>query len=161
MRAADPPADEPPRASKRSTTKYKESPDGRWLAAIFDVPSVKKDDMRVSLRDDRLTVSWSIQRVCWRSSAPAPGTGAAPVLVRQREESKHEQVIHLPEGTHSRDVNASWDGHRLILTYPNPRFYAARYAGHRECHSSSSLRKHFSRDSSSSESSHILAHAPH
>ncbi|OBZ72371.1 hypothetical protein A0H81_07982 [Grifola frondosa] len=100
-------------AKRRSSVSFRESPDGRTVAATFDIPGVKKQDMHVSYRTNRLIVSWRMGRVTEKREGD--------VLVRDREERRYSHTIPLPEGTKFDEVRAARDGRHLILTYPNSR----------------------------------------
>ncbi|EPS95931.1 hypothetical protein FOMPIDRAFT_1131539, partial [Fomitopsis schrenkii] len=92
---------------------FKESSDGQMMTATFEIPGVQKQDMHVSFRSKHIIVTWRMRNVREKIEDG--------VLVRDRQEVKHTQFIPLPEGTKFEDVNASQDGQRLILTYPNSR----------------------------------------
>ncbi|KAH9945388.1 uncharacterized protein BXZ73DRAFT_96377 [Epithele typhae] len=95
------------------SVNFRESTDGRNMAITFDLTGVKKQDMHVSYRANRLIVSWRLDKLAERHEAG--------VLVREREVRKYSHTIPLPDGTKFDEVRASRDGPRLTLTVPNMR----------------------------------------
>ncbi|KAI0649214.1 hypothetical protein C8Q79DRAFT_949441 [Trametes meyenii] len=96
-----------------SSVSFKESLDGRHLIVTFDMTGVKKQDMHVSYRTNRLIVNWRVERTIEGREGD--------VVVRDREVRKYSHTIPLPEGTKFEEVRASRDGQRLMLTVPNSK----------------------------------------
>jgi hypothetical protein len=67
------------------------------MTAVFDLPRVKKDDMHVGFRGDRLVVSWRVVRVTEREE-PTDADGNTRI-VRELEHKKYSRTIPLPDGT--------------------------------------------------------------
>ncbi|KAI0775290.1 hypothetical protein BD413DRAFT_454396, partial [Trametes elegans] len=95
------------------SVSFKESPDGKNLMVTFDMTGVKKQDMHVSYRRNRLIVAWRIERIAERRDGD--------VVVRDREVRKYSHTVPLPEGTKFEEVRASRDGQKLMLTIPNSK----------------------------------------
>ncbi|KAI0787714.1 HSP20-like chaperone [Fomes fomentarius] len=95
------------------SVNFRESPDGRNMLVTFDMTGVKKQDMHVSYRTNRLIVSWRVERSVEKQDGD--------VVVREREVRRYSHTIPLPEGTKFEEVRASRDGQRLTLTLPNSK----------------------------------------
>ncbi|KAI0710233.1 hypothetical protein C8Q76DRAFT_741632 [Earliella scabrosa] len=98
---------------RRSSVNFRESPDGRNMLVTFDMSGVKKQDMHVSYRTNRLIVSWRVERTVERQDGD--------VVVREREVRRYSHTIPLPDGTKFEEVRASRDGQKLTLTLPNSK----------------------------------------
>ncbi|KAI1797208.1 hypothetical protein LXA43DRAFT_402017 [Ganoderma leucocontextum] len=98
-------------AKRRSSVNFLESPDGRNMMVTFDMTGVKKQDMHVSYRTNRLIVSWKVERTTEKQEEDG--------VVREREVRRYSHAIPLPEGTKFEEVRASRDSQRLTLTLPN------------------------------------------
>jgi len=98
---------------RKSSISFKESADGRYVTATFDMPGVKKQDMHVSFRTSRVMISWRTIRIT--------ETREGDSVVREREEKVFTHVIPLPIGTKFDEIKASRDGRHLTLTFPNYR----------------------------------------
>ncbi|KAI0342824.1 hypothetical protein BDW22DRAFT_1330382, partial [Trametopsis cervina] len=89
----------------------RESPDGRVTTALFDMTGVSKEDMHVSLKGNRIVVTWRRFKVV--------ETMEDGVKVRERKEKQYNQMIPLPEGTEFNEIRAARNGEYLMLTFPN------------------------------------------
>ena len=97
----------------QSSVKYRESPDGLTVTAIFDLPRVKKDDMHVSFQGNRLVVSWRVVKITEREEPiDADDLGSGTRILRELEHKKYCRTIPLPEGTR---VRLTPDRSRLVL----------------------------------------------
>ncbi|KAM5530409.1 hypothetical protein V8D89_015920 [Ganoderma adspersum] len=96
---------------RRSSVNFRESPDGRNMMVTFDMTGVKKQDMHVSYRSNRLIVNWKVERMTEKQEEDG--------MVREREVRRYSHTIPLPEGTKFEEVRASRDSQRLTLTLPN------------------------------------------
>jgi HSP20 family molecular chaperone IbpA len=104
----------------KSYVKYRESPDGLTVTAIFDLPRVRKDDMHVSFQGNRLVVSWRVVKITEREEPiDADDLGSGTRILRELEHKKYCRTIPLPEGTRFEEIRAARDGRHLVLTYPN------------------------------------------
>ncbi|CAL1716042.1 unnamed protein product [Somion occarium] len=92
---------------------FKETSDGREVIATIEMSGVKKEDMHVSFKGNRVVVTWRKTRMIEKKEGE--------ILVRERLEKQYSQVFPLPEGTQFEEIKAGRDGRRLILTYPNIR----------------------------------------
>jgi len=110
-----PPAKTPPTrpklTKKKSIANYKESQDGRTVTAVFDLPGIRKENMHVSFQPNRLTVTWRMVTVTEMEEGD--------VIVRERSEKQYSRTIPLPEDTKFEEVQATKEGGRLVLKYPN------------------------------------------
>ena len=61
------------------------------MLVTFDMTGVKKQDMHVSYRTNRLIVSWRVERTVERQDGD--------VVVREREVRRYSHTIPLPDGT--------------------------------------------------------------
>lgn len=61
------------------------------VTAIFEMNGVKKQDMHVSYRMNRIIVTWRRTRVVEKMEGS--------VKVRERQEKQYNQIIPIPEGT--------------------------------------------------------------
>lgn len=61
------------------------------MMVTFDMTGVKKQDMHVSYRTNRLIVNWKVERTTEKQD----GDG----VVREREVKRYSHTIPLPEGT--------------------------------------------------------------
>ncbi|THH33225.1 hypothetical protein EUX98_g990 [Antrodiella citrinella] len=96
---------------KKSMVSFKESPDCEMITATFEMGGVKKQDMHVSFRMNRIIVTWRRARVVEKMEGS--------VKVREKQEKQYNQIIPIPEGTKFEDIRATRDARRLHLTYPN------------------------------------------
>ena len=61
------------------------------MLVTFEMAGVRKQDMHVSFRTNRLVVSWRLERTAERHEGGA--------LVREREVRRFSHTLPLPEGT--------------------------------------------------------------
>ena len=61
------------------------------VTATFEMGGVKKQDMHVSFRANRIVVTWRRTRVIEKMEGS--------IKVRERQEKQYNQIIPLPEGT--------------------------------------------------------------
>ncbi len=61
------------------------------VSATFDMSGVRKQDMHVSFRTNRLVVTWRRVKTIEKMEDR--------VLVRERKEKQYKQTIPLPDGT--------------------------------------------------------------
>lgn len=61
------------------------------MMVTFDMTGVKKQDMHVSYRTNRLIVSWKVDRTSEKQEENG--------VVREREVRRYSHTIPLPEGT--------------------------------------------------------------
>ncbi|PSR75569.1 hypothetical protein PHLCEN_2v9049 [Hermanssonia centrifuga] len=101
------------RIKRKVSATFKELEDGRTVSATFDMSGVRKQDMHVSFRTNRLVVTWRRIKTIEKMEDR--------VLVRERKEKQYKQTIPLPDGTQFDEVRACRDGRQLVLTYPNSR----------------------------------------
>ena len=87
------------------------SADGLMVTAIFGLPRVKKDDMRVGVQGNRVVVSWRIVKVTEREEPLDAGDiGSCTRILRELEHKKYCRIIPLPDGTR---VRLTPDGSQL------------------------------------------------
>ena len=61
------------------------------MMVTFDMTGVKKQDMHVSYRSNRLIVNWKVERTTEKQEEDG--------VVREREVRRYSHTIPLPEGT--------------------------------------------------------------
>ncbi len=66
------------------------------MLVTFDMTGVKKQDMHVSYRTNRLIVSWRVERTVEKQDGD--------VVMREREVRRYSHTIPLPEGTKVREL---------------------------------------------------------
>ena len=66
------------------------------MLVTFEMAGVKKQDMHVSFRTNRLIVSWRLEKTVERQEGD--------VTVREREVRRYSHTIPLPEGTKVRSL---------------------------------------------------------
>ncbi|KAF5391669.1 hypothetical protein D9757_002376 [Collybiopsis confluens] len=96
-------------------TSFRESPDGRIIAAFIDMRGVQKKDVHVSYSRNRLVISWKIVEV---SEYEENGR-----IIRDRVERDFQRVHPLPEGTRFEEISGVMNGRFLVLRYPNSRSF--------------------------------------
>lgn len=96
---------------RKSMVNFKEASDCETVTATFEMGGVKKQDMHVSFRINRIVVTWRRTRIVEKMEGS--------VKVRERQEKQYNQIIPIPEGTRFEDIRATRDARRLHLTYPN------------------------------------------
>lgn len=75
----------------RSSWRFPALIDCSQVTATFEMGGVKKQDMHVSYRVNRIVVTWRRTRIVERMEGS--------VKVRDRQEKQYNQIIPIPEGT--------------------------------------------------------------
>ncbi|KAE9400178.1 hypothetical protein BT96DRAFT_881450 [Gymnopus androsaceus JB14] len=101
---------------QKSITSFRESPDGRIIAAFIEMPGVHKQDVHVSYSRNRLVISWKTVEV----SAEYEENGR---LIREKLVRDFQRVHPLPEGTRFEEISGVMNGRFLVLRYPNSRSF--------------------------------------
>lgn len=107
------------------SVSFKEAPDGltvsrqtifftsqltvHQVTAIFETSGVRKEDMHVSFRADRLVVTWRQARVTEKKEGNT--------ILRARDEIRHSHTIPLPEGTKACILDTRNVSHSLMSLY--------------------------------------------
>ncbi|KIK63029.1 hypothetical protein GYMLUDRAFT_41330 [Collybiopsis luxurians FD-317 M1] len=100
---------------QKSITSFRESPDGRIIAAFIEMRGVQKKDVHVSYSRNRLVISWKTVEV---SEYEENGR-----TIRERLERDFQRVHPLPEGTRFEEISGVMNGRFLVLRYPNSRSF--------------------------------------
>ncbi|KAJ3783754.1 hypothetical protein GGU11DRAFT_726127 [Lentinula aff. detonsa] len=100
---------------QKSITSFRESPDGRIIAAFIEMRGVQKQDVHVSYSRNRLVISWKIVEI---SEYEENGR-----VIRERLERDFQRVHPLPEGTRFEEISGVMNGRFLVLRYPNSRSF--------------------------------------
>ncbi|KAF9065605.1 hypothetical protein BDP27DRAFT_1404769 [Rhodocollybia butyracea] len=100
---------------QKSITSFRESPDGRIIAAFIEMPGVHKPDVHVIYSRNRLVISWQTIEV---SEYEENGR-----VIRDRLIRDWQRVHPLPEGTRFEEINGVMNGKFLVLRYPNSRSF--------------------------------------
>jgi len=100
---------------QKSITSFRESPDGRIIAAFIEMRGVQKQDVHVSYSRNRLVISWKTVEV---SEYEESGRVIREKLVRD-----FQRVHPLPEGTRFEEISGVMNGRFLVLRYPNSRSF--------------------------------------
>ncbi|KAF8840836.1 small heat shock protein [Paxillus ammoniavirescens] len=87
-----------------------EDPESNTVSAIFDLPGLKQEDVRVDIHSDRLTVSGEKKVDQQRDEAG--------YSVRERSYGKFTRTLILPQGTKPEDVKAKMESGVLTVTFP-------------------------------------------
>ncbi|KAI9456313.1 small heat shock protein [Boletus coccyginus] len=98
--------------SLRPRMDVRESGDSTTVAATFDLPGFKPEDVAIDLQQDRLTVSGESKT---SSSHEGNGNGYA---IRERRHGKFSRTLQLPFGTGPEDVKAKMENGLLTVTFP-------------------------------------------
>ncbi|TCD65237.1 hypothetical protein EIP91_002945 [Steccherinum ochraceum] len=98
-------------SKRKSMVNFREALDGETVTATFEMGGVRKQDMHVSFRQNRIVVTWRRTRVVEKMEGS--------IKVREKQEKQYNQIIPIPEGTKFEHIKATRDGRRLTLTYPN------------------------------------------
>jgi HSP20 family molecular chaperone IbpA len=100
---------------QKSITSFRESPDGRIIAAFIDMRGVQKQDVHVSYSRNRLVISWKTVEI---TEYEENGR-----VIRERLERDFQRVHPLPEGTRFEEISGVMNGRFLVLRYPNSRSF--------------------------------------
>jgi len=87
-----------------------ESKDKNEVTATFELPSLKRDDVRIDVQQNRLTVSGDVKA----SEERQEGDFA----VRERMYGTFSRTLQLPLGTKPEDVKAKMENGVLTVTFP-------------------------------------------
>ncbi|KAJ3714225.1 hypothetical protein F5878DRAFT_588800 [Lentinula raphanica] len=100
---------------QKSITSFRESSDGRIIAAFIEMRGVQKQDVHVSYSRNRLVISWKTVEI---SEYEENGR-----VIRERLERDFQRVHPLPEGTRFEEISGVMNGKFLVLRYPNSRSF--------------------------------------
>ncbi|KIK90514.1 hypothetical protein PAXRUDRAFT_676989 [Paxillus rubicundulus Ve08.2h10] len=87
-----------------------EDSESNTVTAVFDLPGLKQEDVRVDIHSDRLTISGE-KKVDQRRDE-------AGYSVRERAYGKFTRTLILPQGTKPEDVKAKMESGALTVTFP-------------------------------------------
>jgi len=97
-------------AAFRPRMDLHEDPESNTVAAVFDLPGLKQEDVRVDIHSDRLTISGEKQVDQKRDEAG--------YSVRERAYGKFTRTLILPQGTKPEDVKAKMENGVLTVCFP-------------------------------------------
>jgi HSP20 family protein len=86
-----------------------ENSETNTMTAIFEIPGLRKEEMHLSVRNGRLTVSGEVG---------APDLGDGDYIVRERARGYFNRTVNLPVGTKDADIKAIASNGLLIVTFP-------------------------------------------
>ncbi|GLB42415.1 putative small heat shock protein (HSP20) family protein [Lyophyllum shimeji] len=87
-----------------------ESAENNTVTATFELPGLKKEDVRIDLQNGRLTVSGEA-----KISDEHEENGYA---VRERRFGKFSRTLQLPQGVKENEIKASMENGVLTVTFP-------------------------------------------
>ncbi|KAL1724127.1 hypothetical protein EV715DRAFT_285299 [Schizophyllum commune] len=110
----------PPKSLKRqkSIAAYRESSDGRYIVATFDMRGVAKEDIHVKMsfsqrNKPNILLTWASAEITeWEDGG---------VIYRERLEVICHRTIPLPERTQFKEIYAAMNKEFLVIKYPNMR----------------------------------------
>ncbi|OJA11970.1 hypothetical protein AZE42_07248 [Rhizopogon vesiculosus] len=87
-----------------------ESKDKNEVAATFELPGLRREDVRIDVQQNRLTVSGEVKTAEERQEGD--------YAVRERVYGKFSRTLQLPIGTKPEEVKAKMENGILTVTFP-------------------------------------------
>jgi len=87
-----------------------ESAEANTVTATIELPGLKKEDVTIDVRNNRLVVSGE--------STISKGTNENGFVHRERQTGKFSRTLPLPAGTKPTDIKASMENGVLSVTFP-------------------------------------------
>ncbi|KAF8316639.1 HSP20-like chaperone, partial [Clavulina sp. PMI_390] len=95
----------------------KETSDG-LLTASFELPGMTKDDVKIELHKDHITISGETNVEDSGAVAEKAKDQAPKWIVRERSYGRFEQSLPIPQGIEADKINASVANGVLTVTFP-------------------------------------------
>ncbi|KAH8108515.1 HSP20-like chaperone [Phellopilus nigrolimitatus] len=88
-----------------------ENPESNLVTASFELPGLKKEDVAIDLRDNRLIVAGETRSANEK-------TDERGFVVKERSSGTFSRMLPVPSGTKPEDIKASMEHGVLTVTFP-------------------------------------------